>query len=223
MIAVKEGVIEPVMVSFQQGLDQKFKQPSGTGIDFSMFEETELMQESDIKVCPLLVKAGAYPLDHSQSEGNLTGNSQITQAVFEKEKGVQQVRVVKQILWAEGMRYELQEIFGIGNSVDDNADGTDPGKECVICLSEPRDTTVLPCRHMVYNNSISFFIFPLSANFFFSSVLTGKGVNRQSFHWLKQGCQTDSMPLVSFVSWSECASISNYYQQLGFGDHWIDV
>ncbi|RVW97263.1 putative E3 ubiquitin-protein ligase LOG2 [Vitis vinifera] len=148
LITVKEGVIEPVTVSFQQGLDQKFKQPSGTGIDFSMFEETELMQESDIKVCPLLVKAGAYPLDHSQSEGNLTGNSQITQAVFEKEKGVQQVRVVKQILWAEGMRYELQEIFGIGNSVDDNADGTDSGKECVICLSEPRDTTVLPCRHM---------------------------------------------------------------------------
>lgn len=22
------------------------------------------------------------------------------------------------------------------------------GAECVICLSEPRDTTVLPCRHM---------------------------------------------------------------------------
>lgn len=151
-------MLEPVTVSFQQGLDQKFKQSSGTGIDFSMFEETELSQESDIKVYPLLVKAGAYPLDCSNSEGNLPANSQITQAVFEKEKGVHQVRALKQILWAQGMRYELQEIFGIGNSVDGNADGSDPGKECVICLSEPRDTTVLPCRHMVYNHSISSFI-----------------------------------------------------------------
>lgn len=25
----------------------------------------------------------------------------------------------------------------------------DPGKECVICLTEPKDTAVLPCRHMV--------------------------------------------------------------------------
>ena len=26
------------------------------------------------------------------------------------------------------------------------------GRECVICLSEPRDTTVLPCRHMCMCN-----------------------------------------------------------------------
>lgn len=153
LIAVKEGVPEPVMISFQQGLDQKFKQPSGTGIDFSMFEETELLQESDVNVYPLLVKAVAYPLDSSDSEEYLDGNFQITQAVFEKDRGVHQVRFVKQMLWVQGIRYELQEIFGIGNSVDGHTDGTDPGRECVICLSEPSDTTVLPCRHMVYNNS----------------------------------------------------------------------
>lgn len=52
-----------------------------------------------------------------------------------------------------GIRYELQEIYGIGNTVDgDELDGNDPGKECVICLSEPRDTTVLPCRHMCLCN-----------------------------------------------------------------------
>ena len=67
---------------------------------------------------------------------------------------------MKQILWVNETRYELQEIYGIGNSVDgddDSADdANDPGKECVICLSEPRDTTVLPCRHMV--RSMFFFI-----------------------------------------------------------------
>jgi E3 ubiquitin-protein ligase MGRN1 len=49
--------------------------------------------------------------------------------------------------------YELQEIFGIeGASGDGSAladgDGGDNGRECVVCMTAPRDTTVLPCRHM---------------------------------------------------------------------------
>lgn len=144
--------LEPVTVHFQQGLGQKFRQPTGTGIDFSTFEESELLKEGDMDVYPLEVKAEASPINQIGADGNPipgTMNSQITKAVFEKEKGEYQVRVVKQILWVNGMRYELQEIYGIGNSVDGDFDSNDPGKECVICLSEPRDTTVLPCRHMV--------------------------------------------------------------------------
>ncbi|XP_044489600.1 probable E3 ubiquitin-protein ligase LOG2 [Mangifera indica] len=147
----KANILPPVMVNFQQGLGQKFRQPSGTGIDFSMFEEAELMKEGNLDVYPLAVKAEAGPADQNGPDGNsIPGptNSQITQAVFEKEKGEYQVKVVRQILWVNGMRYELQEIYGIGNSVEGDVDANDPGKECVICLSEPRDTTVLPCRHM---------------------------------------------------------------------------
>ncbi|CAN6704995.1 unnamed protein product [Malus baccata var. baccata] len=51
-----------------------------------------------------------------------------------REKSEFQVRVVKQILW----------ISSIGNSVEG-----DLHKEYVICLIEPRDTIVLPCRHML--------------------------------------------------------------------------
>ncbi|XP_043698944.1 probable E3 ubiquitin-protein ligase LOG2 [Telopea speciosissima] len=143
--------LQPVTISFQKGLGQKFRQPSGTGIDFSMFEETELTKEGDVEVYPLAVKAEAMHHDdhnESEAENQKPENSQITQAIFEKEKGELHVRVVKQILWVNAMRYELQEIYGIGNSVESDFDGNDPGKECVICLSEPRDTTVLPCRHM---------------------------------------------------------------------------
>lgn len=148
--AMKQDLLPPVMVEFKEGLGQKFKQPSGTGIEFSMFEETDL-RYSNTDVYPLAVKAEASLGTQKGPDGNAmsgTVNSQITQAVFEKEKGEYQVRVVKQILWVNGMRYELQEIYGIGNSVESDVDGNDPGKECVICLSEPRDTTVLPCRHM---------------------------------------------------------------------------
>jgi E3 ubiquitin-protein ligase MGRN1 len=152
--STKENVLAPVTINFQQGLGQKFRQPSGTGINFSMFEESELLKVGEIDVYPVAVKADASSGDvdgskETPTSGNKTNtNSQITQAVFEKEKGVFRVKVVKQILWVNGMRYELQEIYGIGTSVESDLDGNDPGKECVICLSEPRDTTVLPCRHM---------------------------------------------------------------------------
>ena len=149
---MRENLLAPVTVHFQQGLGQKFRQSSGSGIDFSMFEETELLKVGDMDVYPLAVKAEAIPVNKNGTDGNpipAATNSQITQAVFEKEKGEYRVRVAKQILWVNGMRYELQEIYGIGNSVEGDLEGNDLGKECVICLSEPRDTTVLPCRHMV--------------------------------------------------------------------------
>ncbi|KAB2087287.1 hypothetical protein ES319_A04G092700v1 [Gossypium barbadense] len=151
LTAMKESILPPVIVPFEQGLGQKFRLPSGTGIDFSMFEELELLKVDEVDIYHLAVKAEALPLNQNVSDGNQESgamNSQITQAVFEKEKGEYQTRVVKQILWVNGKRYELQEIYGIGNSVDNDVDPNDSGKECVICLSEPRDTTVLPCRHM---------------------------------------------------------------------------
>lgn len=150
LVATKESVCKPITISFEQGLGQKFRQPSGTGVDSSLFEDTDWRKGGEIKVYPLVVKAEACPSTSSnESERNTGRNSQITQAVVEKEKGEFKARVVKQILWVNGIRYELQEIYGIGNAVEGEADGNDPAKECVICLSEPRDTTVLPCRHMV--------------------------------------------------------------------------
>lgn len=148
---MKENRIAPVTVHFQKGLGQKFRQSAGTGIDFSVFEESELLKVGDQDVYPLAVKADASPGDHYESDrspASCSTNSQTTQAVFEKEKGEFRVKVIKQILWVNGMRYELQEIYGIGNSTESDMDENDQGKECVICLSEPRDTIVHPCRHM---------------------------------------------------------------------------
>jgi len=60
--------------------------------------------------------------------------------------------VLKQKIWVQGSSYELQEIYGIDSCANGAPlTGTladDDGKECVICLCEPRDTTVLPCRHL---------------------------------------------------------------------------
>ncbi|EOA30784.1 hypothetical protein CARUB_v10013928mg [Capsella rubella] len=153
LTATKEDILPPITLDFEKGLGQKFKQSSGSGIDFSTFEDVELFKATDTDIYPLAVKAEAAASGENAEEGlDSKKNAQITQAIYEKDKGEIKLRVVKQILWVDGTRYELQEIYGIGNTVegDDGSadDANDPGKECVICLSEPRDTTVLPCRHM---------------------------------------------------------------------------
>ncbi|KAI4340410.1 hypothetical protein MLD38_025249 [Melastoma candidum] len=148
IVATREDLFKPITVSFEQGLAQKFRQPPGTGVESSMFGEMNLQKDRDVDVYPLVVKAEAHTVNSPDADGDKNNNSQIIQAVIEKEKGEYRARVVKLILWVNSTRYELQEIYGIGNVVDGDTDGNDPGKECVICLSEPRETTVLPCRHM---------------------------------------------------------------------------
>ncbi|KAF7805578.1 putative E3 ubiquitin-protein ligase LUL2 [Senna tora] len=148
LIAVKESMLKQISMPFEQGLCQRFIQPSGTGIDFSMLEQTGLTKEGDTEVYPLVLKAEALPSNPHETDGS--PSFQITLASFvNKEKDDYKVQVMKQILWIKGKRYELQEIYGIENANDGNAsDETESGRECVVCLSAPREITVLPCRHM---------------------------------------------------------------------------
>lgn len=59
---------------------------------------------------------------------------------------------VTQKLWVQGSVFELQEIYGMEPGrpaeVVDGVGEEVEGNECVICMSAPRDTTALPCRHM---------------------------------------------------------------------------
>ncbi|KAK7363706.1 hypothetical protein VNO77_05858 [Canavalia gladiata] len=141
-------VFEPITFPFQKGAGQKFCQPSGTGIDLGFFELDDLsMPSCGEDVFPLVICAETA----TNSLLDASPHMQITQAVLDKTNGIDpfQVKVLRQILWIDHVRYELRELYGIGSSTAADFDDNAPGKECVICIDEPRDTAVLPCRHMI--------------------------------------------------------------------------
>lgn len=146
----------PVRIPFQKGLRQKFYQLSGTGIDLGFFDINDLskpLQGED--VFPLVISAEsilpslAKDAQLDESTATIAPHAQITQAVLEKnDEGHFQVKVIKQILWVDAVRYELREIYGISSSNEVTINDNDSGKECVICMTDPKDTAILPCRHM---------------------------------------------------------------------------
>lgn len=153
---------------FQKGLSQKFFQPSGTGVNLGFFAIDELLSfNPDEGIFPLVicVETCLPPLSVSvdaqsvQSLPSMSAHAQVTRAVLEKnDQGQFEVRVIEQILWVDGVSYELLELYGIGSSGEANFDDGEPGKECVICMAEPKDTAVLPCRHMVRAPTFCLFI-----------------------------------------------------------------
>ncbi|KAL0413191.1 UNVERIFIED_CONTAM: putative E3 ubiquitin-protein ligase LUL4 [Sesamum radiatum] len=95
----------------------------------------------------------------SEELENTSPHAQISQAVLEKkDSGIFQVKVIKQILWIDNARYELREIFGISNSDETAINDMESGKECIICLTEVKNTAVLPCRHMVTTSTSTFYL-----------------------------------------------------------------
>ncbi|XP_029130408.1 probable E3 ubiquitin-protein ligase LUL4 isoform X2 [Cajanus cajan] len=148
---------EPIRIPFQKGVGQKFSQTSGTGIDLGFFELDDLSKPSPGEdVFPLVICAETSLKTSSADEApgdcllDASPHMQITQGVLVKSNGGDPflIKVVRQILWIDGVRYELRELYGIGSSSAADFDDNDPGKECVICMTEPKDTAVLPCRHM---------------------------------------------------------------------------
>lgn len=156
----KPQLYAPVRIRFEKGLGQKFRQASGTGVNLALFEVSDLLDEGAREVFPLVVRTETIPKDpppgaQARDEAPIDAplpkwvHAQTTHAVLEKKEDTYSVKVVKQTIYVEGVRYELQEIYGIENTDGSGGiDGNDSGKECVICMSEQRDTTVLPCRHM---------------------------------------------------------------------------
>ncbi|KAL4624532.1 putative E3 ubiquitin-protein ligase MGRN1 isoform X1 [Arapaima gigas] len=144
----------PTMVSetvhYKRGVSQQFSLPSFK-IDFSEWKEEELSFDLDRGVFPLVIQAVV-----DEGDGRLGKKNELS--IFQHVDGSFSVKPLKQKQIVDRVSYLLQEIYGIENKNnqetkpldDENGDNSN---ECVVCLSDLRDTLILPCRHLCLCNS----------------------------------------------------------------------
>ncbi|OWZ19546.1 RING zinc finger [Phytophthora megakarya] len=133
-------------------------------LDFSPYDPDELVYKTGTTQFPLIILLEVAS-DRKRPQ------SQSTFCTFVKKgEDLWDIKMLKQKILVDGLTYELQEIYGIDGAVaaapkaernGADGDGQDDttrtakdeieipeGAECIICMCEPRNTTVLPCRHM---------------------------------------------------------------------------
>ncbi|KAM9584315.1 E3 ubiquitin-protein ligase MGRN1 isoform 3-T5 [Trichechus inunguis] len=150
----KSAALQSETVHYKRGVGQQFSLPSFK-IDFSEWKDDELNFDLDRGVFPVVVQAVVDEGDVVE----VTGHAHVLLAAFEKHMdGSFSVKPLKQKQIVDRVSYLLQEIYGIENkntretkpADDENSDNSN---ECVVCLSDLRDTLILPCRHLCLCNS----------------------------------------------------------------------
>jgi hypothetical protein len=151
---LRDGMAQPSEV-FPKGLAQTFRTKPERALDLSQLSPEELAFDAAQGRFPLIicleVAAGA------ETSSNVSSQTTFVDIVRAADGGLT-ARPIKQKIQVGTAWYELQEIYGIegqkaaaAGDAAAAAGGEEPadsGRECAICMSVPRDTTVLPCRHM---------------------------------------------------------------------------
>ncbi|XP_063749152.1 E3 ubiquitin ligase RNF157 isoform X2 [Eleginops maclovinus] len=149
----QDSSLQSETVHFKRGVCQQFCLPSHT-VNLSEWADEELLFDMDKEVFPMVVQAVVDEGDEH------LGHSHILLATFEKHMDSSYcVKPLKQKQVVDGVSYLLQEIYGIENKYNSQeskvADDeiSDNSAECVVCLSDVRDTLILPCRHLCLCNA----------------------------------------------------------------------
>lgn len=137
---------------YEKGPSQVFSQPAHI-FSPSKYSDEEMQYNNEKDIYPVVIHCviddGGDALMHSHST--------ICVVDHHTTDSEYHLRAMKQKIFVDGLCYLLQEIYGIENknltrpiTTDDDEDN---GSECVICICEPRDTLILPCRHLCLCNS----------------------------------------------------------------------
>ena len=108
--------------------------------------------------CPVVIHLQSIAAGGADLSGGDGGMPQ-SQTIFAtltppaEEGGAHGIKVVTVKVQVDGQNLEMQELYGLSDGAD--AAGGDGGleaeaAECVICLCEPPDTAIFPCRSVVW-------------------------------------------------------------------------
>ncbi|OMJ90811.1 hypothetical protein SteCoe_6793 [Stentor coeruleus] len=117
----------PVIHEAQGGLNHEFPNHL-VNIDLTQYTLPDL-SFADKKMYPLIIEI--RPKENQRI-------IEVTYCKFKLEGVHYKVKVIKQKLTMDDKSYEINEIYGIRTGNEE---------ECVVCLTNPKDTIVLPCRH----------------------------------------------------------------------------
>ncbi|TMS36936.1 hypothetical protein L596_003988 [Steinernema carpocapsae] len=133
---------------------EKFYFQTGASQLFDKF----IFYPEDYDISMLRYESGQFfpvVIEVRTTEYGLQEQVQTTLASVEQSTDYSQILVLKplkQKLIVDGVTYLLQEIFGIENKDYDSSAIDENGSECIICMSDVRDTVILPCRHLCICN-----------------------------------------------------------------------
>ena len=55
---------------------------------------------------------------------------------------------MSQKIHIDNVSYEQNEIYGISNKKANLKGGDEESSECIVCMTNKKDTAIMPCRHM---------------------------------------------------------------------------